>query len=209
MTDTTIYVNKKLFVFVLIITQTEIGSDLLSLKQTSLLTLQELIQGVVCVTHHKHRRWVQTSAPQILIGQQSPSNLQANMCFSCVKQRKQVSRLCLQSLGFEKHAPYQNGSCLLHLCLTSAWRSLYDGQLLSEGQPEGFHLGVIELQFLLLGPVGFSQAVKGRRSHLVLPRRVGNALKVVCAISSQVSWRFHIFVALDDVPGEMMEKTAH
>ena len=46
-------------------------------------------------------------------------------------------------------------------CVTSARRSLYDGQLLSEGQLEGFHLRLIQPQLLHSRPGLFLEAVKG------------------------------------------------
>ena len=51
----------------------------------SLLTLEELIQGMVSVAHYQHRSrvWLfRFISPKILIGQQSLSNLEANLGFS-------------------------------------------------------------------------------------------------------------------------------
>lgn len=44
-------------------------------KQLSVLTLKELIQGVVGVTHNQHRSHVRLISPEFLVGQECLSNL--------------------------------------------------------------------------------------------------------------------------------------
>lgn len=90
--------------------------------------------------------------------------------------------------------------------LTSARRSLYDGQFLGEGQLQRFHLRVIKPQLLHRGPLGLSQTVKRQETLLHLPPRVRNAVKVVYVISLQICRGLHIFVALHNVPEEVVEQ---
>lgn len=47
-----------------------------------LLTLKELIQGMVSVAHYQHWSLFKSTSPKTLIGQQSLSNLKANVGFS-------------------------------------------------------------------------------------------------------------------------------
>lgn len=48
----------------------------------SLLTLEELIQGMVSITYYQHRTIAKNTSPKFLIGQQSLSDLKANVGFS-------------------------------------------------------------------------------------------------------------------------------
>lgn len=82
--------------------------------------------------------------------------------------------------------------------LTGARRTLYDGQLLGDGQLEGFHLGLVQTQPLLSGPSPFIQAVKAWQSLLML--RVSNATQIINVSSFQISRGLHISIAFHDVP---------
>ena len=47
--------------------------------QWCLLTLQELVQSVVCVTHDKHWRSLLIGTPEFLVGQQSLGDFKADV----------------------------------------------------------------------------------------------------------------------------------